>query len=245
MQVGADQLVDRLVGVGDVAVELRLRDALGGEAERPRLGVARLRLELGEVDGAAVEPARRAGLEAGELEAAGGEAVAERLGRPSPARPPRVLASPMCMRALRNVPVVSTTAGPVEGVAAAPRRHGNAHRRRAGGRPRPRPRAFGRASRRRGRGSDWASRSVRTLPPRAVIFCSSRLRFPARQLRVEPEKARPAAGDPGVLAGPMRSPAATGVHPKARRAQETGKIRPGPRWRGPGVDVSARRRRGA
>ena len=28
----------------------------------------------------------------------------------SPARPPRVLASPVCMSALRNVPVVSTTA---------------------------------------------------------------------------------------------------------------------------------------
>ena len=80
VQVGADQLVDRLVGVGDVAIELRLRDALGREAERPRLGVAGLRLALVEVDGAAVEPAGRAGLEAGQLEAAAGQAVAERLG---------------------------------------------------------------------------------------------------------------------------------------------------------------------
>ena len=55
-------------------------DAVGREAERLRLVVAGLRLALGEVDGAAVEPAGRAGLEASQLEAAGGEAVAERLG---------------------------------------------------------------------------------------------------------------------------------------------------------------------
>ena len=34
MQVGADQIVDRFIRVGDVAVHLRLRDAFGGEAER-------------------------------------------------------------------------------------------------------------------------------------------------------------------------------------------------------------------
>ena len=46
VQVGADEIVDRLVGVGDVAIHLRLRDALGGEAERPRVVVAGLRFAL-------------------------------------------------------------------------------------------------------------------------------------------------------------------------------------------------------
>src|SRR5262249_36976279 len=81
LEVGTDQPVHLLVGVGDVAIELRLRDPRGGEAERPRLGVAGLYLGPGEVDGAAVEPARRAGLEAGELEATRCEAVGERFGR--------------------------------------------------------------------------------------------------------------------------------------------------------------------
>src|SRR5205814_1382498 len=42
--------------------------------------VARLQLRLAEVDGPAVEPARGARLEAGQLEATRSEAVAERLG---------------------------------------------------------------------------------------------------------------------------------------------------------------------
>src|SRR5439155_607740 len=69
VEVGADEVVDRPVGGGDVAVHLRLGEAPGGEAERPRLGVAGLRLALREVDGPAVEAAGGAGLEAGELEA--------------------------------------------------------------------------------------------------------------------------------------------------------------------------------
>src|SRR5882724_9703216 len=73
--------MDLLVRVGYVAVELRLDDALGGEAERLRLVVARLLFETAEVDRAAVEPARRPRFEAGELKARGVQAVAERLGR--------------------------------------------------------------------------------------------------------------------------------------------------------------------
>ena len=110
VQVRADQVVDRLVGVGDVAIELRLRDPVGREAERPRIVVAGLQLALREVDGAAVEPAGRAGLEARELEAAASRLSLSALGRLSPARPPRVFASPVCMSALRNVPVVRMTA---------------------------------------------------------------------------------------------------------------------------------------
>src|SRR5205085_3250620 len=81
VQIGPDDSVDLLVGVRDVAVELVLRDALGHEAERLRIEVARLRLEPVEIDGPAVESAGRAGLEAGQLEVAGSQAVAERLGR--------------------------------------------------------------------------------------------------------------------------------------------------------------------
>src|SRR5262249_11977001 len=81
-EVGADKPMHLFVRVGDVAVKLRLSDALGRKAERPRVGVTGLPFALCEVDGTAVEPARRAGLEAGELKAAGGEAVAERFGGP-------------------------------------------------------------------------------------------------------------------------------------------------------------------
>src|SRR5262249_35030761 len=57
MEVGPDDLVDLLVGVGDVAVHLRLRYAARGEAEGPRVRVAWLHLAFAEVNGAAVEPA--------------------------------------------------------------------------------------------------------------------------------------------------------------------------------------------
>src|SRR5581483_10459411 len=79
-KVGADDVVDCRRRVGDMAIELRLRDVLGRETEGSRVGIAGLRFAFGEVDGAAIEPAWRAGLEAGELKAAGGEAIAERLG---------------------------------------------------------------------------------------------------------------------------------------------------------------------
>src|SRR5262249_37517147 len=79
VEVGADEIVDRLVGVGDVAAHLWLGDALRSEAERPRLGGAGLLLAPGEGNRPAVQPACRPGLEAGELEAAPREAVADRL----------------------------------------------------------------------------------------------------------------------------------------------------------------------
>ena len=70
VEVGSDQVVDGGIGVGDVAVELRLRSTrIGEEREGDRLGIARLRLQAVEVDRASVEPRRRAGLEPQELEA--------------------------------------------------------------------------------------------------------------------------------------------------------------------------------
>src|SRR5207249_2694245 len=56
-------------------------DPLGGEAEWPRIGIAGLRLALGEVDGPAIEPARRSRLKASQLETARRQAVAERFSR--------------------------------------------------------------------------------------------------------------------------------------------------------------------
>src|SRR5207249_4080026 len=80
VQVGPDEVVDRFVRLGEVADDLWDGDAVRGEAERPRRVVAGGDGELGEVDGAAVEPARGAGLEPGQLEPAPGEAVAHPLG---------------------------------------------------------------------------------------------------------------------------------------------------------------------
>ncbi len=57
------------VGRGDVAVELRLIDPVGQEREGDRVVVARLGLQAFEVDGPAVEPGGRAGLEPMQLEA--------------------------------------------------------------------------------------------------------------------------------------------------------------------------------
>ena len=73
--------MNRFIRVGDMAIKLALRDALRRETERPRVGVARLPFELREVDGPSIEPARRAGLEAAELETTRSQAVAERLRR--------------------------------------------------------------------------------------------------------------------------------------------------------------------
>ena len=67
VEVGADQVVDRRIGVGDMAVELGLGDRIGEEREGDRVGIARLGLEPREIDRAAVEPRRRAGLEPLEL----------------------------------------------------------------------------------------------------------------------------------------------------------------------------------
>src|SRR5262249_47453761 len=81
VEIGANQLVDGFIRVRDVAIHLRLRDLGRREAERPRLGIARLPLAGGEVDGPPVEPARRACLEARKLKTARGEAIAQRFRR--------------------------------------------------------------------------------------------------------------------------------------------------------------------
>ena len=77
MDVVADDAMGFGRGVGDVAGHLRLGDAPGAEAERRGIGVAGLGLEAGEVDGAAVEARRGAGLEAAVAEAESFEAFAE------------------------------------------------------------------------------------------------------------------------------------------------------------------------
>src|SRR5439155_13148355 len=65
------------VGVADPAHRLRVRDRAGAEAERRGDRIAGLRLEPGEVDGARVEPRRRPGLEAPDLEAQPAQRFAE------------------------------------------------------------------------------------------------------------------------------------------------------------------------
>ncbi len=67
----------RLVGVANMAIELGLGDGIGAETERPGIEVARLWLQLVEVDGSAIEPARRAGLETGQVKADRSQAVAQ------------------------------------------------------------------------------------------------------------------------------------------------------------------------
>ena len=69
VQVGPDDVVNGRIGVRDVAIELVLGDPIGEERERHRVGIAGLRLQPLEIDGASVEPRRRAGLEPPELEA--------------------------------------------------------------------------------------------------------------------------------------------------------------------------------
>src|SRR5262245_24301843 len=84
----------RRVRVRDMAIHLRLRDAFGREAERPRIIVARLGFELREIDGASIEPARRPGLEARQLEATVAQPVAKRLRGLVPRTPPARLRLP-------------------------------------------------------------------------------------------------------------------------------------------------------
>ena len=68
VQVLTDQRVGRLVGARDVARHLRVGDPVGQERERPGRHVAVLDHQGLPVDGAAVEPRRRAGLEPTEAE---------------------------------------------------------------------------------------------------------------------------------------------------------------------------------
>src|SRR5579871_591821 len=81
IEVGANEIVNRLIGVRYVALHLWLCDALGGEAERSGIVVSGLAFGLAEINRAAIEPAWCAGLETGQLKAAAGEAIAKRFGR--------------------------------------------------------------------------------------------------------------------------------------------------------------------
>ncbi len=71
VHVFADDAVRLRRGPGDVAGHLRVvvRDALGAEAERRRIDVARLRREARPVDAASIEARRSAGLEAASAQA--------------------------------------------------------------------------------------------------------------------------------------------------------------------------------
>ena len=86
VQVGADDLVDSLVGVRDVHGDLRERRCRTGPVVGQlgegdgRVVVAGLLFEAGEVDGLAVEARRGAGLEAAELEAQSRQTAGEAAG---------------------------------------------------------------------------------------------------------------------------------------------------------------------
>src|SRR5438067_5020475 len=81
MEIGADQFVRDLAGVGQMAKHLRQRKRVGEDRKRARLGVARRFLEFREVDRGAIDARGRAGLEATEFESEVAERVGERLGR--------------------------------------------------------------------------------------------------------------------------------------------------------------------
>ena len=110
MEVGADDIVRGRVRLGEPARQLRAGQRDGREAERLRRVVAGLELEFVQAHAAAVEPRRRAGLQASELDSGGEEAGGEALGAGSPMRPPDICAGPTWMSPRRNVPVVRTTA---------------------------------------------------------------------------------------------------------------------------------------
>ena len=68
VEIGADRVVDALVRPGDVAVDLRRGDPFGEGREGHRRVVSGLAFETFPVDGAPVEPGRRAGFEPAERE---------------------------------------------------------------------------------------------------------------------------------------------------------------------------------
>ena len=78
VEVLADRVVRRRVGPGDVAVDLGRRDPPGHRRERLRRVVALLAFEPGPVDGAPVDPGRRAGLEPAEREPGALQRLGER-----------------------------------------------------------------------------------------------------------------------------------------------------------------------
>ncbi len=81
VQVCPDDVMNGRIGRGDVAIELVLNDPVGQERERDRFGVSRLRFQAGEIDGPAVEPGRRSGLEPAELETEAEQAAGKSGGR--------------------------------------------------------------------------------------------------------------------------------------------------------------------
>ena len=91
MQIRADQLVNGFVGVRDPAGQLFRVELVGQKTERLRIVVAGLQLALAVIDRAAIQPPRRAGFEACQLEAEPSSAPLMPAVVPSPARPPGVL----------------------------------------------------------------------------------------------------------------------------------------------------------
>ena len=69
MQVVPDDVVNGRIGVRDVAIDLALGNPIGEKRERHGVGIAGLRFQPLEIDGASVEPRRRSRLESTELEA--------------------------------------------------------------------------------------------------------------------------------------------------------------------------------
>ena len=95
MQIAPDERVARRRGLGDAAVDLRRLDPGRQKGEGSGGLVARLDLQPGPVDGAAVEPRRRAGLEPahGKAQRLGSSASRGR----APRRPGRPASSPADM----------------------------------------------------------------------------------------------------------------------------------------------------
>ena len=91
VQVGADDLVRPLVGVGEVAGGLLLRHAVGEEGKGVHVRVARLDLALGIVDGAPVHARGRSRLEAPDLKAKFDQIVCQFVGGGKAVRPARLL----------------------------------------------------------------------------------------------------------------------------------------------------------
>ena len=77
IEAATDNVVGRLVGEGQMTRDLRLCDPLGAKRERRGRLIAGLHFELRVIDRAGVEARARPGLEAANLKAEGGEAVAE------------------------------------------------------------------------------------------------------------------------------------------------------------------------
>jgi hypothetical protein len=80
MQVGANQFVRNLAGVGNPAWDLGLADFVGENRERSRMIIAGRDLEAGEIDGVAKHAWRRAGLQPAQSETQSAKRIREMLG---------------------------------------------------------------------------------------------------------------------------------------------------------------------